>query len=329
MAGYTTNDQGICAFNSESTYGTDAFSGSAPAAANCFPAAECMIKQVREQVEGGRLTATVAGECHGIHKSHTEVTLNLMLLGSAAAGDVPPIGPILQAAGMSETVDAGVSVTYTPEVTQQDSITVLHYQRNVNDGNARRIMARGVRGNVTITMAVGQEAMVEFSGQGLYNDLPASDATFPTLPDEYAGDQCAWVVNTLALTVGGTTYPIEEMSFTTPWTVELIRTGDSTGGGTTGAVLLMNGKEGSRFGGGFTLVDGATALTAAINLVQGGAKASLSAVLTKGSRTITISAAAVQLGVDLDDQSPRYALQWFAVRADGETGANHVEIVFA
>lgn len=329
MAGYTTNDQGICALKSESAYGTDAFGGSGPTDADTLPVASVQIKQVRNKVEGERLTATIAGECHGINKSHTDVSIKTMLVGSADAGDLPPLDALLKACGFSATVDAGVDVTYAPQLTQQAAMTVLHYQRNVNDGNARRIMARGVRGNMKLALEVGAEAMIEFTGQGLYDDLPPSDAAFPTLPTEYGADQCAWIVNTLALTVNAVTYPVESLTLETNWALDPIKTGDSVSGGSVGAVLLKKGKSGDRFGGNFVLVDGGAALTAAINLMQGGAKAALSAVLTKGARTITLTAAAVQLDTELDDQSPRYGINWYAVRANGESGDAHLGLVFA
>lgn len=329
MAGYTTNDNGICAVKSEATYGTDAFGGAAPADSDCLAVAEVMIKGVQEAVLGGRITATVASECHGIHKSHSEVSITTPLIGASAAGELPPCDALLKACGFAATVDAGVDVTYVPDIKQQAALTAAFYQRNVNDGNARRIFARGVRGNMTLTMAIGQEAQLEFTGQGLYQDRATADSAFPTLPAEYSEDQCAWIVNNLSISVGGTTYPCEEVSLETPWNIEVIRTGDSSGGGTASAVLLMMPKEGARFGGGLTLADGATALAAAIGLVQTGAKVAFSATLTKGSRTISIEADAIQLGVDLDDQSPKYALTWHAVRADGADGADHLKIIFA
>lgn len=327
MAGYLTADQGIAAALTESTYGVDAFTGGAPTAGSVLAMASLEIIQVQEQIEGDRLTATIAGECHALHYSHNDVNWSMPLVGSSAPGVAPPCAPWLRAAGFLETIDADTSVTYTPRVEQQGSLTALAYERSVQDATARRLMARGVRTNLTLTLNVGQEAMLEGAGQGLYDTYPATAAALPTLPTAYSSDQCGWVVSTMVLTVGGVTYPVEALTLETRWTLEVIRAGDASGGGSASQILLVKPKSGARMGGSFTLVDGTTALTAAINAWQSGAKLALSATLTKGARAITIAAPAIQLSAPTKTL-PRFAIPWNAIRADGATGEDHLTITF-
>jgi hypothetical protein len=331
MAGYITLDQGIGAVKAETSYGVDIFAAGAPAAADCLPFASLNIAQNIDFLRGDRLTATVADECGAPVPIDTEVTWDTLLLGSGAAGDLPPIDALLKAAGLYPTVVATTSVTYAPEIgndqSRTPSATFLRYLRDVDADTARRVMARGVRTNATITLTRGQEARIAGTGRGLYNALPTSSSALPSLPTSYAGDQCAWVVNSLVLTVGVTVYPIESMTLETRWTIETLLTGDA-GGGTAGRQLLTKPKSGQPFGGSFALVDGAAALTAAIGLWQSGAKATLSAVLTKGSRVITIGAGAIQLLPAQADQAPRFPVEYQCVRADGATGAGHLTIAF-
>jgi len=334
MSGWVTNDQGIAGVKSEgATYGVDAFSGGAPVDADRLPFAALDINQVLEAIEGDRLTATIAGECHALHNSHTEVSYSTMLLGSSAAGALPPVDAILRACGFKAAVDVGVSVTYEPitENNQTDtpSCTFVHYQRTVTAAQARRIMARGCRGNFTLDLQVGAEALLTGEMSGLYDAYPSATAALPALPTEYGGDQCAWIVNTLGLTVGGTVYPIEGMTFESRWDVELIRTGVASTNSSVSHVLLMKPKSGSRMGGSFSLKDGATALTNAIVAAQAGSKVSLVAVLTKGSRTITLDIPAVQLLPFGSSDAPTYAIEYAAVRANAASGAGHVKIIFA
>lgn len=327
---YLTADQGIGAVKAEATYGTDAFGGGAPVAADCLPFATLAILPNIEYVTGDRLTATIAAECGAPVPVDTEVSWDVILTGASAAGSAPPTDALLKAAGFKATVAAGVSVTYAPEIgnnqTDTPSATLYQLLRRVDAAQGRKLLARGVRTNLTINLTRGQEARISGAGRGLYDALPTSDSSLPTLPVSYGGDQCAWVVSNLVLEVGGDVYPIEGLTLESRWTIETILTGD--GAGTAGRQLLTKPKSGQPFGGSFALVDGGAALADAIALWQGGAKASLSAVLTKGSRAITIAAPAIQLLPSSPDQLPRWPIEYACVRADGANGTDHLTIAF-
>jgi len=332
MSGFITQDHGIGAVKSETSYGTDAFGGGAPADTDVLPFANLALTQTLNVVEGDRLTATAAGECHGLSPQNTAVEWDVILTGSTGPGLLPNVDAILHACGFAATVDASTSVSYSPTLvndsTTTPSATFLHYERVITSNEARRIMARGVKSNLAMTLTMGAEARISGSGIGLYNAYPNAPSALPTLPDSYGGDQCAWIVNSLVLSVGNVNYPVNELTFATNWTLLENMTGAASGGGTTSRVLLTLPKSGARFGGSFNLVDGAAALTAAINGGQSGAKLALSATITKGARTIVLTIPAVQLGIGAPTNEV-FAIPYFAVRVDGTNGNDHVSLVFA
>lgn len=101
-----------------------------------------------------------------------QVTFDVELKGSGAAGTAPEIGPLLQACGMSETVSAGVSVTYEPESSDHESVTIYYYQ----DGILHAIT--GARGNVSFSGEAGGIGKWSFTFTG--HDAGVSDASLPT-----------------------------------------------------------------------------------------------------------------------------------------------------
>lgn len=322
MAGQTTNDHGIAAFKSETSYGVDAFGGGAPADEDVLAVIELTITPQLTMIEGDRLTATIAGECHSMVKLQNDVSVTVPLIGSSAAGEAPPVAVILKAGNMAETIDTGVSVTYTTELVNSaaltPSMTALHYQRSVEDNTARRIMARGVKGSPTFNLTLGEEATLSLTGVAPYDEWPTDPAALPTLPEEYNGDQCAWPVSTLVVTAGGINYPVESMEIALNFTQELARTGDAAGGGVVGKVTNVKPKSGARTGGSFELNDGGAALADVIAKSKSGAKMTITAVLTKGARAITFSGT-IQLGM-ITNAAPRYTVPFYFVRPDGESG---------
>ena len=322
MAGYTTNDQGIAAFKSETSYGVDAFGGGAPADEDVLSVISLAITPQVTVVEGDRLTATIAGECHSVVFTQNDYTFETPLIGSSAAGVVPPVAALLKAGNFKETVESGVSVNYAlvleNNATETPSMTALHYQRSVEDGTARRVIVRGGKHSLTFNLTLGAESTVAGTGVGPYDGWPDTPSALPTLPEEYSGDQCAWVVNTLVVTAAGTVYPVESIEFATNFTQELIQTGDATGGGTVARVLNVKPKSGARSGGSMELADGGAALADVIAKSKSGAKMTFTAVLTKGARAITFSGT-IQLGA-LTNNAPRYTVPFFFVRANGSDG---------
>lgn len=131
------------------------------------------------------------------------------LVGSGTAGTAPPIGPLLRACALAETIIAGTRVDYTPISTGFESVTIYWY----DDGVLHKGL--GCRGNIRFSAMAGQrpEAMVTL--QGLFATPSAA-------------------------TPGSTSFA----SFITPLAVTDANTGDLTLGGTvaaTGAPAIAGG----------------------------------------------------------------------------------------
>jgi hypothetical protein len=82
-----------------------------------------------DPLEGEELTFDIDTENLGAKAAslvgkHVKVSFKVAAGGAGAAGDVPAWGVLVEACGHTATVDAGVSVTYTPKDTDTDSVTM-------------------------------------------------------------------------------------------------------------------------------------------------------------------------------------------------------------
>jgi hypothetical protein len=290
-------DRKIASIESETTYGTDAISPGPPSDWYAFRA--CDIMPVVNPIESPRATASASGERHCVLESHNDVSWEMPLSGkTGAAGTAPAYDALLAASGFKKSVVASTSVTYRPttvnDMTDTPSATIWLYKYRLTDSNAYLLKAFGYRGNVTMTMTMGEEAVIAGTGMALYSAYPTSTVAKPTAPTTYLGAGCM-VVEGMSLTVGATSYPVESFEIQSNWTMTEIRTGASTGG-TLSQVLLTRPMSGGRLIGSLTLVDGATAFQDMITKWSAGTQATLSATLTNGVDTITITAPNVQFG---------------------------------
>lgn len=104
-----------------------------------------------------------------------EITFEVELAGSGAAGTAPAYGALLKACGLSETVVASTSVTYAPVSSTFSSCTIYFN----NDGVQHKIT--GARGTFTINGEVGAIPVISFSMTGIYNaptDTAAGAVTY-------------------------------------------------------------------------------------------------------------------------------------------------------
>lgn len=292
-----TSAKSLCAVASEATYGTDAIAPGPPSAYQAFRS--LLIDPILNQIESPRETWTNSGEKSCGVKSHNNVTFEMPFTGRVGdAGSEPAWGPLLEACGFKKTVVAATSVTYKPSTSQAQadtpSCTLWQYLRQLEIAEAYLLKARGFRGNATIRLTVGDEAVIAGQGLALYDAWPTSDISAPTPPSSYEGATCM-VVQGLALTMGAVTYPCESLEINTNWALTEIRTGEA-GAGTLSKVVATRPSSGGRLNGSINLVDGTTALQDLITKWQSGTQVSLSATLTDGTRTITITAPAVQFG---------------------------------
>jgi hypothetical protein len=84
------------------------------------------------------------------------VEFDVEIKGSGTAGTAPALGKLLKACGFSETVSAGVSVTYAPASTGISSMTLALY----NDGVIYKTW--GARGTVSLKLEKGKHALLHF-----------------------------------------------------------------------------------------------------------------------------------------------------------------------
>lgn len=94
--------------------------------------------------------------------------------GGAPAGTPPKYGPLLRACGMSETINAGVSVVYAPVSAGFEALSIYHNQ----DGVLHRLL--GARGSVALAFTSKQIPVYRFRFMGLW--VQVTDTAAPT-PD--------------------------------------------------------------------------------------------------------------------------------------------------
>jgi len=156
----------------ETTYGTDP---TPTGAANAILVSNMKI----DPIQGGQVARDLVRPYLGASESlqgerYVQITFDVEVQGSGAAGTEPAFGPILKACGMGVTTVASTSNTYAPVSSAFSSVT-LYY--NV-DGVLHKIT--GARGNVKWTFAVGKIPMMSFTFKGLYNAPTDTAAPSPT-----------------------------------------------------------------------------------------------------------------------------------------------------
>jgi hypothetical protein len=104
---------------------------------------------------------------------YAKVDFEVELAGSGTAGTAPAYGVLLRACGLSETISAGVSVTYAPISSSFESATIYF---NV-DGVLHKLT--GCRGTVSLSMTVFGIPTYKFSFMGIYSAV--TDTVAPTV----------------------------------------------------------------------------------------------------------------------------------------------------
>ncbi|CDN93423.1 phage tail tube protein [Agrobacterium tumefaciens] len=93
----------------EATYGTDA----APLAADAIIGSNVTFTPIEgQEVSRDLLLPYMGNQGVVLAGIYARIEFDIEIAGAGAAGTVPKYGSVLRAAGMSETVEAGVSVTY-------------------------------------------------------------------------------------------------------------------------------------------------------------------------------------------------------------------------
>ena len=117
------------------------------------------IPDIRADAKRGYLDQIAGDRVAGKHDATFSIEASLRPSGSA--GTAPDVGPLLVAAGMTETVDAGVSVTYAPANDQSTSLHVLEDLESVS-----RLLVGGFVESVTLELTGTDPAKVTGSGRG-------------------------------------------------------------------------------------------------------------------------------------------------------------------
>jgi hypothetical protein len=152
--------KGLIVAAKESTYGTDA----SPAGTDAIRVANINITPLQSDVVTREIIRPFLGNAEQLlANQRVELTFDVELTGSGAAGTAPAYGILLQACGLSETVSAGTSVTYAPVSSSFASATIYYYNDQI------RHKLTGARGSFTINGEVGQIPTISFTFMGIYN----------------------------------------------------------------------------------------------------------------------------------------------------------------
>jgi hypothetical protein len=153
----------------ESSYGTD----STPAGTEAILVRNLEITPLQADVVTRDLIRPYLGNFEQIlANQRVEITFDVELAGSGAAGTAPAWGPVIKSCAMSETISAGTSVTYAP-VSSSFSSCSIYFN---NDGVRHKIT--GCRGSFSISGEVGQIPVISFTMMGIYN--APDDSALPT-----------------------------------------------------------------------------------------------------------------------------------------------------
>ncbi|SEO64245.1 phage tail tube protein [Nitrosovibrio sp. Nv6] len=141
---------------------------------------------------------------------YKEVSFDVELAGSGAAGTAPAWGPLLRACAFEETINAAVSVDYTPITDLQESLTIYYYRSGV----LHKLL--GAHGDCTLKAVIGTRPVFSFKFLGLDGGMSAAANPSLTLSgwktplsvsDANTGDLlfgCTYAAGALS---SGTAYP--------------------------------------------------------------------------------------------------------------------------
>ncbi|MCH8500152.1 MAG: hypothetical protein LAT63_16895 [Marinobacter sp.] len=157
----------------ESTYGTDP--GLTPVANAILTRTVQVTPLAGDDIDRPLLRAYYGNSQSIAGEKHVELTMEVELAGSGAAGTAPAWGPLLRACGFGETVDAGVDVTYNPVTGGEESISCWIHR----DGVLHKFT--GGRGSVSFNLGVNNIPYMTFTFLGLLGTI--SNEAMPTTAD--------------------------------------------------------------------------------------------------------------------------------------------------
>ena len=160
----------------EATYGTDP---TPTGSANAILVRNLEITPLQSDIVQRELIRPYLGNYEQLlAQTRVQVTFEVELAGSGAAGTAPAYGPVLKACGLSETVVATTSVTYAPVSTSFSSVTIYFYQDGI------RHIVTGARGTFTLNGQVGAIPTIAFTMTGIYNAPTDAALATPTYANQ-------------------------------------------------------------------------------------------------------------------------------------------------
>jgi hypothetical protein len=160
----------------EATYGTDP---TPTGSANAILVRNLNIVPLQSDIVQRELIRPYLGNYEQLlAQTRVQVTFEVELAGSGAAGTAPAYGPVLKACGLSETVVATTSVTYAPVSTSFSSVTIYFYQDGI------RHIVTGARGTFTLNGQVGAIPTIAFTMTGIYNAPTDTALATPTYANQ-------------------------------------------------------------------------------------------------------------------------------------------------
>lgn len=183
----------------ETTYGTDAVP---TGAADAVLLRSIKVSPLNQETVDRTLVRPYLGGFEKLPtKQMVQLELEMEAVGFGTAGPASPTAgydALLRICGLSRTVNAGVSVVYSPVSTALDSATVYFYQ----DGTLHK--ALGCRGNLMISMSLDQIPVYKLTLWGLYGGI--TDGALPAVTlTSYQTPEVVNALNTTALNIHGLT----------------------------------------------------------------------------------------------------------------------------
>jgi len=146
------------------------------------------VNPIVEMIPQDYKTATLDKQPSIVGQTWVEVSFTIPIRGSGTAGTaLAPLGAALQAAGMSETIQSGVSVTYAPVTslstgffTPGKSCTIEIYKGSANASGALKQVIKGcVASGLSISGEAGKLVLAKFKMIGIYVSI--ADASLPSV----------------------------------------------------------------------------------------------------------------------------------------------------
>ncbi len=189
----------------ETTYGTDA---GPSGAANAILASDVKISPMEGRDVVRDFERPYLGAKPTIPAGlFSKISFKVEVKGSGTAGTAPAIAVFLRACAMQEAVVPGTSVTYTPQSTGHESVTIYFNSDGTN------FVFKGARGTFKYVMTAQGVVMLEFEFTGLFSQPAAVAMPVPTYGTQMSQfPQVASSANTPTFTVGGTSLILRQFT---------------------------------------------------------------------------------------------------------------------